>query len=329
MSNYHDDDEGSPTLTGRRSRAGIIESADAASRWGEGGQALRGERAGVMSGEQARPRRGGRVVALAVALIALAGFGGIVWYAYNWGIGAVDTAEVPFIAAEQTPEKTRPADPGGLDVRYRDSLVMNDLERPAEATRVERLLPPPEEPQPPEPEPEPSAVAALGQPLPALEPASSELETVEEELAASTESGSSEAATPEEPVVEETLVAAESEAGEAESGTQVAVIPQPKPEAAPAPPAPSQQAAAAAGGFRVQLAAVSDPAAARTEWSRLQGRFPDALGSLSLQVEPVEVEGKGKLYRIQAGPLPSREKADSLCSELKGQGQPCIVRQAG
>ncbi len=35
--------------------------------------------------------------------------------------------------------------------------------------------------------------------------------------------------------------------------------------------------------------------------------------------------GKGIFYRLQAGPIPDRETADTLCAELKRQKVGCLV----
>jgi cell division septation protein DedD len=117
----------------------------------------------------------------------------------------------------------------------------------------------------------------------------------------------------------------------AEPGAQ-ADLPEAKPaesaDAQVAEAQPSQTQTAQVGqvsGFKVQLASLQDPEAAQQEWKRLQGLHPELLGNLAMQTQKVEIEGRGTFYRIQAGPLPSRETADDLCALLKGRDQPCIV----
>ncbi len=82
-------------------------------------------------------------------ILALAGFAGVLWYAYEWGLGGGETVELPTVQAEAGPEKEKPSDPGGLQVPYQDQLVLNQGEAGATAPRIERLLPPPEAPLPP------------------------------------------------------------------------------------------------------------------------------------------------------------------------------------
>jgi cell division septation protein DedD len=90
-----------------------------------------------------------RLVQGGVALLAVAIFLGVVWYAYSWGTRTTDGGSVPVVEAPEGAEKVKPEDPGGMDVPHQDKLVMNERAE-GEGEKVERLLPPPEEPQPPE-----------------------------------------------------------------------------------------------------------------------------------------------------------------------------------
>ena len=78
------------------------------------------------------------------------------------------------------------------------------------------------------------------------------------------------------------------------------------------------------GGWRVQLAAVSSQDRARSEWSLIQSRNNDILGSLDLNVQSVKLD-RGTFYRVQAGPLADRFAASSLCGQLKNRKQDCLV----
>jgi hypothetical protein len=91
-----------------------------------------------------------------------------------------------------------------------------------------------------------------------------------------------------------------------------AAPPRPRPEhpiqSAERPPAPRPAApvAASAGGrWRVQLGAYSSEANARRAWGEIAGR----LGGL----RPVVVHA-GAVFRLQAGPLASRETASQACA---------------
>ncbi|SMF14210.1 Sporulation related domain-containing protein [Tistlia consotensis] len=112
---------------------------------------------GFGGGEE--PPRRSRLLPLVIAFFALAAFAGIVWYAYEWGVGDVEPEHLPVVQAPSGAIKEKPAEPGGLEVPYTDSAVLNrdGSEKPS---KVESLLPPPEEPvavpKAPEPKPAPA-----------------------------------------------------------------------------------------------------------------------------------------------------------------------------
>ena len=80
------------------------------------------------------------------AFVAIVGFGAVTWYAYNQGIleGSEDAA--PFLRPKGA-LKVSPSNPGGLDVPNRDKYVFNTLEQREDDQKVERLLPPAEQPK--------------------------------------------------------------------------------------------------------------------------------------------------------------------------------------
>ncbi|MCH8999144.1 MAG: hypothetical protein IID48_12920, partial [Proteobacteria bacterium] len=78
---------------------------------------------------------------------ALAVFVGVLWYAYDWGMGQLETVRLPVIVADTTPIKSRPEIPGGIEVLNQDVAVLNDVAPDPEKPQAERLLPPPEAPQ--------------------------------------------------------------------------------------------------------------------------------------------------------------------------------------
>lgn len=270
---------------------------------------------------QGRRRRGFGPLRFALVGLLLVGFGGLMLYAYSWGTGDPEPGELPLVAAPEGPEKERPESPGGLDVPYQDTLVLNPGSE--DDGEIERLLPPPEDPQPPEPEAPPQqaeapAAEAESEP-PAVEPAPvEEIEVSEAPEPGTPTPGTPAPAAPEAPA-EPAAEAPAEEAAPAPAQEQAAE------EAAPEPP--QQQAAAPAdGGFLVQLASVGNEAAVEREWGRMQSRHPQQLGNLSLTVERADLGDRGIFYRIQAGPLASREAADGLCAQLKAQQQDCLVR---
>ncbi|QSR36401.1 hypothetical protein CFI10_15720 [Marinobacterium iners] len=76
--------------------------------------------------------------------------------------------------------------------------------------------------------------------------------------------------------------------------------------------------------YRVQLASLSDQAAAVGMLQQLRRDYPGLLAPLLLKVRSVELEGK-EIYRVHAGAFTKRADADALCGQLKARGQGCFV----
>lgn len=286
-------------------------------------------------GDETRSR--GRFWPAIGVLFALGAFGGVVWYAYTWDEGAVEVAELPVVRAEPGPIKSRPEDPGGLEVPYQDQLVLNEPTPDPDRPQVERLLPPPETPLPP-------AALTAPPPPPAESAAEPEAVTTEAGPAAGPAADDTDAA----PAEPEALPAAPADESIAEA-EPVPAAPAPLPEPAPAAEAPAAPAAAApspptesqtaartpesapsasapaAGDFVVQLASLKQRAGVEVEWTRLQKAYPDLLGTKRLRVEQVDLGTRGTFYRVQAGFFAERAGAEALCAQLKARQQDCLV----
>lgn len=83
-------------------------------------------------------------------------------------------------------------------------------------------------------------------------------------------------------------------------------------------------AASGIGGTHfVQLASVSSPSGAASEWPKLQAKYD--LAGTSYRVEEANLGARGTFYRIQAGPF-SEAKARSICDGIKAQNPGgCLV----
>ncbi|MGE0743598.1 MAG: hypothetical protein AB7K86_00055 [Rhodospirillales bacterium] len=117
-----------------------------------------------------RTRR--RLMTVAITLIAFTGFGGVVYYFYAQNRDAAMAGLVPIIRAVEGPTKVKPETPGGMDVPNRGMEVYGLIDRnpsPAPGGKVERLLPPPEQPVAVPPPAAPPPVASA--PPPASPPA--------------------------------------------------------------------------------------------------------------------------------------------------------------
>ena len=284
-------------------------------------------------------------------MLAVAAFGWVIWIAYDEGIrtGAVKT--VPLIRAEASDLKRKPDNPGGLVVPHQDKLVFNRL-APGQADEpVERLLPLPEapvalpvaeisEPPPikaigpgqgpadteiaqaltpklvdpgpvnktPPPAPPEAAVAAPPPPPPAppIDPA---------EIVAKT---------PPAAAVPLKLPADLKPKTTASAPAQVAPPPAVEKTAVEKTPVDKPSQIAAAAAWRIQLFSLSSQKDAETVWAKLQKTNRDLLGGLELQIQTAKLQ-KGTYYRVQAGPLPNRAAAASLCGTLKSRKQDCLV----
>ncbi len=294
-----------------------------------------------------RPRR--RALPMVVALVALAGFAVMVWYAFDWGLDQVETGRLPVILAEPEPIKSRPESPGGLEVPHQDKLVLNEVVPDPEKPQVERLLPPPETPRPPKAPSaaevetaagaldEPTRSAVPPAPLPVPESAVGEAPAAAApQIPAAASSPPSEPALSEpadappqvaaQPAAPETAApeTATAEPATAEPATPEPATPEPAAAAMPAPPVQTA-ARTASGTYVVQLAALRARDGTRPAWTRLQRAHPMLLGDKELTVQEIDLGERGIFYRVQAGFFPDRVGASALCRALKARQQDCLV----
>lgn len=273
--------------------------------------------------------KGRRWLPATIALVALGGFSGIVWYAYNQGASTSNGGAVPLVQADAGPLKSRPTDPGGLEVPNQDKLILNGQAVDGAPGKVERMLPPPEAPiakpalaATPTPAPaQPQIATALppavngarpqGQPSPILVPNQQQANAVPR-------------AAPQPPVqatpVPQPVVSRPAPAPQAPAAQAPAPVVAKPPAVQPAPAA-TPAAASAARGAKVQLGAVKSEAAASAEWAKMQKANPE-LANLSMSVAKVEIPSKGTYFRIQAGPVAD---GGAVCAALKARGQDCLI----
>jgi len=299
---------------------------------------------------------------IAGGLVAMFGlFGMVAFYAYREARDLL-RGEPRLVRAPEGPYRTKPEEPGGLPVLNESAPIVTVLEgreEPAETERIipseepparsaRELLPPAEEPsaEPPSTSevaspPSPSAVAATGAPA----AAGGEPATVQP-LLPGTAGGIATGDTP--PPLPERLLAEELQdmevapdiagiepaagdaagaADEEESPVPPALRDEPEPpparvaarrEPEPAPPPASGPV------FRIQLAALSDEAAAARAWDGFRRRYGALLEGLDPVVEPAR-RGERTLYRVQAGAFASREEARARCTRIKRAGGDCFV----
>ncbi len=259
--------------------------------------------------------------ALAVAGIAVAGFGGVVAYGYLAYGDRGEHMPAPLVKADTRPVKIRPDDPGGLNVPHTNIEVFNAGRDPrgagagsAAAPGREVLLPPPETPLPkPVPAPPPIPAAVI------LTPAAPSI------VAPST------APEPVAPIP-------------ALSGVASAV---PYPAPLPPPAAPTARSlqpslaagagfgaptslqasrpAASAGAFRIQVGAMRTEEEARQAWESFRRKHGDIAGGKTMSISRVELAERGVFFRVYAGPLADRDAARDACAKLVRAGTGCLV----
>ena len=265
-----------------------------------------------------------------VAVLSLALFSGLLWYAYQSGTQD-DGGPIQTVQADKEPFKVKPQDPGGLQIPDQDKLVFSEaVGRPDEgpetlAPASETPMPKPEpvisEVTPPKPKPvvppipavQPKPAAAPKPVTPPTKPADQVLakppgvaENVAEKAPAAT--------TP--PAPEPTADAPLSRPpGAGVSGASLAA--QSKIDV-PKPLAPN------ATGVSVQLGSFSGMDAAKQGWSEIRPRYPDILVSPNAQVKQAVVNGK-TYHRLMVGPYASRDDADIVCNLLKSRGRDCFI----
>jgi hypothetical protein len=198
---------------------------------------------------------------------------------------------VPVIAADTTPIKVRPDNPGGMTVGGQDDEIMANGTTDANG----RLAPPPESPAPQALRAPPAAA-----PAPAAPPSMAQTASVP--------------ATP-----PATVPPAGPVSGLPDHRT-------PAQRAAQAPASGANVAPPAAGGHGtlVQLGALESEQAAHTEWERLQHRLPDLLGNRQPTISRLERDGK-TFWRLRTGGFADIADATQFCGKVRAKGGACSI----
>ena len=217
--------------------------------------------------------------------LTLVAFAAILWYAYPQGQEKYTDIDIPTIKADTGIYKFQPDDPGGVEVRHQDSTLFNPLDKVAEE-KIERLLPTPEEPM--KKEEALKTAAPIEKEKPQLNLASHM-----EEIAKGTER----------------VVVPEAKVSE---------MPSPKPVEKKAAPSKAVDTPPPASGVYIQLGSYRDPSGAKTDWAKLQKKFPRELSGLSMTAERVDLGSKGVWHRLYAGRVSAGQAAD-ICAVLKSQ----------
>lgn len=80
--------------------------------------------------------------------------------------------------------------------------------------------------------------------------------------------------------------------------------------------------------FMVQLGSFDSEKKAAAHWQSLVSTFPDLFDSLNYSPNEVVIKPDNFVsYRTQAGPIPTRDEAEGICSELVRSGYECRVTE--
>lgn len=263
---------------------------------------------------------GGRGFAAGAICAALILLGLVLWIAYPSGDEA--GGDVPIIRADGGDYRSRPDEPGGMDIPHRDSTVFSSMDGNPDGG-VENLL---ADNQAEAPMPKSDLFAGLNTgidsapPQPQAEPMREPVAS--EDLVPAVESPSSAALNEPAPaanagVDEITEMAPPAAEREAAADAEVTTT---EPAAGAATAAP---ATIASGTHFVQLASISDKSKAAAAYKDLQKKYP-SLANMEYRVETADLGAKGVFYRIQAGPV-SKADAEGACGAIKSASGTCLI----
>jgi TPR repeat protein len=90
--------------------------------------------------------------------------------------------------------------------------------------------------------------------------------------------------------------------------------------------APPPETTASGEPRYIQIAAYVDEQRAERAWNDLVGQHDDLLGGLPHRVLAVDLGGEtGRVYRLQAGPMPDAGEAQAICTLLKSRNTDCFL----
>ena len=261
------------------------------------------------------------------------------WFLLLPHFGFYEAKEIPVIRRPMLPVKIQPNDPGGMEIQNQDKTVYALVEKnEAEDTKVESLLPEPEQPKMPvivaetveimdtnafEPKTMDELINAVDTTatervkIPAKLPVidvdvkktNDPLTVKKEEPAPTVEAKSEEPKAK----VEEQIVKVEVQK------TEVVAEPKPEPKVAAAP---VQQAnSLTSGTWCVQLMASNNKDAVEKGYETLKKQYPVIKG-VKYRVEG----GSDGMWRLKVGGYATKAEADDLCFNIKSAGGNCMVK---
>lgn len=99
----------------------------------------------------------------------------------------------------------------------------------------------------------------------------------------------------------------------------------PNRQASPQFPIQTNDAAAGQKRHFIQLASLSDREKSLAFIDKIIRENNDLLGNIPIEINEKDIPGRGRFYRIQAGPLSGAAQAQTLCQRLNALKQDCFV----
>ena len=270
-----------------------------------------------------------------------------------WAFTGHRSTGVPVIEADSRPVKSKPANPGGLQVEGANDPIFS-----GDANGKETVAPGPETPAPQAlkaeekaaaqaavpagatatpavpttAQPTPASIAAAPPPPPVAEPQHRHLAVrhASEEARpnprprSSAAIASAEAARRAERLAGHRHLPLIAQATTEEPAVQSAPLQASPPAAGPAPAAAQPAPERHGRRMMVQFAASNSGEAALHEWERLTRKYPDMFSGHTPNITKTVHEGR-TYWRIRTGGFADRAQASAFCDKLKSRGGTCVV----
>lgn len=243
----------------------------------------------------------------AVIAVALVGFTMLAWNAYKYGNQPKTLSELPIVYSDTSPYKVPPEHPGGMEIPNRDKSVYDVLTQPDTSAlpKVERILPPPEEP--------------LQRPVAAVEqnkvPAKAPAEAVASSKSEKVSGANKQAAVALDNTAAKTTISEENNAPKKIKASDLKKPEQPI-ELAKKPKIQNV--------YRIQLGAFRKQKNAIETWEKLRKKHGDIIQGLTYHIEKKNLGNKGVVFRLQAGPFESESRGRQVCKKLLEEKQGCF-----
>ncbi len=290
-------------------------------------------------------------MSIIVLILAVSGFFGLAWYAYENSTQHMRIEDVLLVEADDAPYRRAPDEKGGMEFVHKDKKAYALLDKDTiDSGKSAKAAPKAEVPD----------AALIEKAQKATEPAKEETKETVETLFSEAETKKTRIEEKKEALKKELkeetvstyvkpkepVKVAEKKPEPVEIKTPAPVKPTPKTEkkaeapkvveknVEPKKPEPVKtvqrkapakpKAAPASGSYQVQIGAFRSNSEAETQWKKIRSKHSDIIGSLSRKIVRADLGDKGIYYRLRVTGLSSSDAAKSLCATLSARGQACF-----